>query len=77
MTLTLKYAFFRKNNAMTGRLIELAFILLAFASIGALLTAEQLHLTLTALATALSCFAAFSFFSSAEKIRRRIGEEQH
>ncbi|MCJ2378640.1 hypothetical protein LNL84_17665 [Vibrio sp. ZSDZ34] len=74
MTLTLKYAFFRQKNAITGRMIELAFILMAFSSIATLLTAENLLLTFAALTTALCCFGAFSLFSSAEKVRRVISQ---
>ncbi len=76
MTLTSKYALFRKNRPTTGRLIELVFILIAFSSIAALLAAENLHLTLTALVIALSCFAVFFFFSAAEKIRHSLNNEQ-
>ncbi|MGR5350257.1 hypothetical protein [Vibrio mediterranei] len=76
MTLTLKYAFFRQKNATTGRLIELAFVVMAFSSIAALVLADNLALTFVALATALSCFAAFSLFGSAEKIRRTISERR-
>lgn len=77
MTLTLKYALFRKNNPTTGRLVELFIILVAFTSLGTLLTAEHLVLTLSALTISLGCFGALSFFRAAEKVRHTSCKEQH